>query len=302
MLVSLYRLPEQHKADLDMFSFSVSKMVDKISAETDMIIMIGDFNIDPFKCEAKSRMLCYLMSVNNMKNIIKGPACFKGDPASMIDLCLVTKSRRFGQMLNYNCGLSDWHNMITVCTKITIAKRKPKEVIYRSYKNFDEVKFMKDIEMIPFHVTEVFDDNDDRYWAYNNLLSNVITVHAPIKKRISAQPDTPQMNSQLRKVMYQKRMSQNKHWHDKNNQRLWDEFRVKRNIYVKQSCMSTINYFKEKCSDGEQTRPFWQTVRPYMSDKGKTHHDICKDDKIVSDPEIVASMFNDYFTTVTNGI
>ncbi len=27
-----------------------------------------------------------------------------------------------------------------------------------------------------------------------------------------------------------------------------------------------------------------------------------KDDKIVSDPEIVASMFNDYFTTVTDGI
>ncbi len=84
-------------------------------------------------------------------------------------------------MLNYNCGLSDWHNMIAVCTKITIAKRKPKEVIYRSYKNFDEVKFVKDIEMIPFHVTEVFDDNDDRYWAYSNLLSNGINVHAPIK-------------------------------------------------------------------------------------------------------------------------
>ncbi len=68
--------------------------------------------------------------------------------------------------------------------------------------------------------------------------------------------------------------------------------------------MSTINYFKEKCSDGEQSSPFWQTVRPYLSDKGETHHDItlCKDDKIVSDPEIVAFMFNDYFTTVTDGI
>ncbi len=121
MLVSLYRLPKQHKADLDMFSFSVSNMVDKISAETDMIFMIGDFNIDPLKCEAKPRMLCDLMSVNNMKNIIKGPTCFKGDPSSMNDLCLVTKPRRFGQMLNYNCGLSDSHNMIAVCTKITIA-------------------------------------------------------------------------------------------------------------------------------------------------------------------------------------
>ncbi len=157
MLVSLYCLPKQYKADLDMFSSSVNKMVDQISADTDMIIMIGDFNIDPLKCEPKSRMLCGLMSVNNIKNIIKCPTCFKGDPPSTIDLCLFTKPRCFGKMLNYNCDLSDWHNMIAVCTKITIAKQKPKEVMCRSYKNFDKVKFVRNIEMIPFHVTEVFD-------------------------------------------------------------------------------------------------------------------------------------------------
>ncbi len=81
--------------------------------------------------------------------------------------------------------------MIVVCTKITTAKRKPKEVIYGGYKKFDELKFVKDIEMIPFHVTEVFGDNDDRYWAYSNLLSNVINVYAPIRKVIITQPDAP---------------------------------------------------------------------------------------------------------------
>ncbi len=42
----------------------------------------------------------------------------------------------------------------------------------------------------------------------------------------------------------------------------------------------------------------------YMSDKGEIHHEImlCKDDKIVSDPEIEESMFNYYFTTVTDRI
>ncbi len=181
MLVSLYHLPKQHTADLDMFSCSVSKMVDRISAETYMIIiMITDFNIDLLKCEARSRMLCDLMSVNSMINIVKGPTCFKGDPPSMIDLCLDTKPRHFGMLLNYNYGLSDCH-MVAVCTTITIANRKPTEVIYRSYKIFDEVKFQKDIEMIPFHVTEIFDDNDDRYWAYTYLLSNGVNTHAPIK-------------------------------------------------------------------------------------------------------------------------
>ncbi len=55
-------------------------MVDRISAETDLIIMIGDFNINLLKCEAKSRIIYDLMSVNSMKNIIKDPSCFKADP------------------------------------------------------------------------------------------------------------------------------------------------------------------------------------------------------------------------------
>ncbi len=59
--------------------------------------------------------------------------------------------------------------------------------------------------------------------------------------------------------------------------------------------MSVSNYFKEKCSDGEQSRSFWQIVRPYMSHKGETHHEImpCKDDNII---------FNNYFITATDEI
>lgn len=63
MLLSLYHLPKQHTADLDMFSCSVSKTVDRISAEQYMIIMIGDLNID-------------LMSINSMKKHYQMPNLF----------------------------------------------------------------------------------------------------------------------------------------------------------------------------------------------------------------------------------
>ncbi len=71
---------------------------------------------------------------------------------------------------------------------------------------------------------------------------------------------------------------------------------------MKQSHMSTCKYFKDQCSDGEQSKTFWHTVRPYMSDKGETHYEIrlYKDDKIISDPGKVARIFNNYFMTVTD--
>ncbi len=41
-----------------------------------------------------------------------------------------------------------------------------------------------------------------------------------------------------------------------------------------------------------------------MHDKGETHHAImlCKDDIIVSNQGIVATIFNNYFITATDGI
>ncbi len=87
-----------------------------------------------------------------------------------------------GPHVSNACNPAWLHNLIAVPTKIKISRRKPKEIVHRSYIHFEEETFIYDIECIPFHVIEVFDDNDHRYWAYNNLLSNFVNTHAPMKK------------------------------------------------------------------------------------------------------------------------
>ncbi len=112
---------------MDTFQSSFSKMSDRTCVETDMIVMIGDFNIDPLKEDIKSKTLCDVMRMNNLQNIIRGPTCFNSQLPTMIDLCIVSKPRRFGKSLNYNCGFSDWYNLISVPTKIQISRRNPKK-------------------------------------------------------------------------------------------------------------------------------------------------------------------------------
>ncbi len=77
-------------------------MSDRTRIETDMIVMIDDFNIDPLKGDIKSKTLCDVMRMNDLQNIIRGPTCFKGLQPSMIDLCILSKPRRLGKSLNYN--------------------------------------------------------------------------------------------------------------------------------------------------------------------------------------------------------
>ena len=43
--------------------------------------------------------------------------------------------------------------------------------------------FRADIEKIPFHVSNVFDDIDDIYWAHSQMYQSVLNEHAPLKTK-----------------------------------------------------------------------------------------------------------------------
>ncbi len=71
IIISIYRLP--NNTNLDTFHSSISKMSDRTRVKTDMIVMIGDFNIDPLKGDIKSKTLCDVMRMNDVQNIIEDP-------------------------------------------------------------------------------------------------------------------------------------------------------------------------------------------------------------------------------------
>ena len=60
---------------------------------------------------------------------------------------------------------------------------------------------MHDWSVIPFHVTEVFADVDDSYWAWNELTMQVVNEHAPIKTKTTKGHRVPYMNGELRRAI-----------------------------------------------------------------------------------------------------
>ena len=64
--------------------------------------------------------------------------------------------------------------------KTTFLKAKPREITYRSYKNFDKVIFKKGLKNeICLHT-----DNNNLYQPFENAFLKVLDKHAPIKKKI----------------------------------------------------------------------------------------------------------------------
>ena len=300
-ILSVYRLPDRC---INGFMEKLSVIIDKILKESLMLVIIGDMNIDISKCNSKVDKLNDILNLYNLCNKITEPTCFKSSFPTVIDLCIVSKPTRFTAVYNKNCGLSDWHNLIVISSKLNVPKIKSKVLHYRSFKKFDEQNFKRDISYIPFQVLDIFDDVNDKYWMYSYLISDIINEHAPLKKKFIKGNNAPYMNSKLKHIMYRKRMSQNNYWKHKGNKKLWEIYRKNRNEFVKVSKHSRQEYFRTRCQNGAKDKTFWQTIKPYITDKVTVDSDIMlkEGNNIVTSNNDVANIFNEYFKSITDDI
>ena len=100
--------------------------------------------------------------------------------------------------------------MVATTFKEKTVSNKRQKVNVRSYKNFQEADFVRDLHRAPFHVFTLFDDADDCYWAYETLLIDIVDEHAHRKQKYPQKYSPPLINSELRKAIYKKEMLRNK--------------------------------------------------------------------------------------------
>ena len=130
-------------------------------------MFLGDLNFDCLT-EEKSRNLKNLLDVYDLSNLVKEPTCFaKGSKPSLVDVILTNKPSYCGNTCNFDCGISDVHNIIAVQFKAEILARRNTKRTYRSYKNVDGEKFITDVQSADFQINS---DNDiDVNTAYDDF-------------------------------------------------------------------------------------------------------------------------------------
>ena len=268
--------------------------------------LLGDLNIDTLNI-TESKCLKDVTEMYGSKNIIKDPTCFKSENGSQIDVIFTPNYRRVAKTFNLVNGVSDFHNMVGFSTKICVPRRKMGKIVYRSYKHFDEDAFCKDIANAPFHVSDIFDEIDDKYNFMDILVTNILNEHAPLKSKKPLENPNPYMNAELRKTLHYKAMLRNKYFRKGRNKHSWEEYRKIRNKSNKIRAKSIQNYFNKNCSSGKNTNEprFWNTIKPFISSKDnvKTGNITLREqDVIISEPQQICNIFNEYFCNVAKDI
>jgi len=279
----------------------LGSVLDRCYAECKSVYLLGDINVN-FKNLPDT--IEHFMKGYNLKNVIEGPTCFKNaQNPTLIDVILTNTPLRISSHFNCSIGVSDFHNLICVATKMhapIVGKRK---IMYRSFKHFDDTKFNDDLQLIPFSVCDIFDDAEDAFWSYQYLLNEVIDVHAPKKTRYLKKPQLPYMNGQLRKAINVKGMLKRK-FHSFKDQSSWNKYKSQRNLVTSLKRKSLKEYFNQRCNNDPNAKKFWDTVRPFMSNSqtGGANISLLDQGRLVTKPSEVCSIFNDHFIHVANDL
>ena len=291
-LFSIYRPPSQSQ---DHFFENLGKAVDHYSANYDNFLFLGDFN----SLETDKKIHDF-MNGYSLKNLVKEPTCFRAENPTCIDLILTNRYRSCQHTTTIETGLSDFHKMVVTVLKTTYQKTGPTIVNYRDYKNFTEQTFKQDLRAELQNIQA----EDLDYNCFQNCFEKVLDKHAPMKKKYARANDGPFMNRTLRKATMLRSRLKNR-YNKSPTAEHWEAFRKQRNLCVKLFRTEKRNFYKKlNISDITDNKKFWKTVKPVLSDKGRSSSKITliEDEKIISNDEEVAETLNNYFVTVTDSL
>ena len=226
---------------------------------------------DPTRVTDTSSTLIDHIYTNSEENIANVHAC----KISISDHYAI-----FGNRKQNNCIKSNTHQTIT----------------YRSFKNFDESRFISDMHDIPWETIEYFNDINEIVEVWNKMFLEIVNKYAPLKShRIKRkyQPDwlTPQILDCIKerdKCKLNGKM---------------DEYRLLRNKVSSMIDTAKKEAYQTKVEKGkDDPRSIWKLFKQFgMSKKGTTkvnNFEIKINNDIISDDQDIANIFNDYFVNI----
>ena len=153
-LVYFYKPPKiSDECTLNVLSKFAGEFVDN----SNVCVFFGNINCDMFK----DNILCDLCDIYDMKNIVTGPTCFKGETPTRLNVFLTNKPNSFCRSINIDTGISDFHNLTGIISRAHAPKCEKRVIKYRSMKHFNVEEYSRDKNYVLFHICDIFDDVDD---------------------------------------------------------------------------------------------------------------------------------------------
>ena len=177
------------------FLTTLSDAVDFYSRNYDNIIILGDFNAEP-----QTPILGSFLELHSLYNHMKQKTCWKSASGSCIDLIISNKKHSLQHTGAVEIGLSDHHLLIYTMLKVKFTKQAPKSLNYRSYKNFNNDRFLLDLQYY-LYLQYYLNNGYINYVDFEDIFTETLEKHAPMKTKLLRANNRPHVTKSLRKAI-----------------------------------------------------------------------------------------------------
>ena len=291
LLCGTYHPPSQS----DQYYFdNIDKALD-VYCQYEKIMLVGDFNAQiGEKCFDDFLFQHELRSVNDR------PTCYKNpDKPSCIDFILTNSPLSFHKSNCLFTGLSDCHKLVLPVFKTTFSKSKPKEIIYRNFKKFNEKDFNQELR------GRLSTELVDNYSSFENVFIDVLNRYVTIKKKVIRANHAPYVTKALRKAIM-KRSQLEKIYFKKRTQESFKKYKKQKNYCSRLYKRERKSFFESiDSSKITDNKTFWKNIQPFFSEKRKIVNKITlvnENENILSNDKVVADEINSFFKNATKNL
>ena len=234
-----------------------------------------------------------------LSNLVSLKTCFTKHRQSSIDIILTNRPTFFQATSVFETDLSDCHCLVATTLKAHVPRLKPKQIKYRSYKNFQADAFLNDVRDLDIQPHE--NDFDHFYCCLTSRFRALADKHAPLKTKILRGNTAPVLNKDLQKAIYI-RSNLKKKFNTLGTTENELKYKKQRNKYVSLRKKAIKAHFKKATEKGVvSNRDFWNLVKPFLSNKGGlSGNDIAlvKEGKVITDDYALTEIFNDHYVKI----
>ena len=291
---NMYRPPDSRVEYNDRFE----DFIENASKEGKEIILLGDFNKYLFEDNLDREWQNLTLSLS-LTQMISQPTRVTPNSKTLIDHIYTSTEENISCVSVKKLTVSD-HYAIFGNRKINsfVHKHSHQTITYRSFKHFDEIAFIDDLRQIPREILDTYDDVNECVQVWNMLFLEIVNKHVPLKQhrvRKDHQPDwlTPEIIDTIKE--------RNKCKINGNQ----SKYVLLRNKVSSMIRSAKNNMYKTKIEKGnDDPRTIWKIFKEYGASRKTGAKDtilgLKENDRLISDENEIANVFNKYFVNVAS--
>ena len=270
--------------------------IEKVLQEEKELYILGDINRDLLKEQIQIAWNDYIEPFG-LTQFISEPTRVTSESRTLLDHIYSNCPENVKSVLVPKIGLSD-HFPIFLTRKMHnyTPKGNHYTISYRSFKNFDEAKFIGDLQAAPWNLIELFDDTDDILEAWVDLFLQVVDKHIPIKiHRVKHKTQPDWLSPDILDAM--KTRDRHKSLGNENDYKLW---RNKVTKLINQAKKDQYQTYIEnnKNKPGSIYKLFQEVGAGKVCKKASNISSINDNGTHIEDPTELANSFNNFFVNI----